>query len=259
MAAIQVGPDQAIGRRSQRILETLICGAASENVRLLCFPEHWIGEETERTVSATVDLMKRLAQQFRITIIPGGFYYKLQDGIYVATPVIDHEGELIGLQKKIHLFGDEKKRAKPASEYTIFNVDNLKFGIIVCYDLVFPEVARTLALKGADVIFVPSRILDLGIKPWHLYLSTRCLENRVPVVAPNVVWPPKYIGHSLILGLEQDATSPIVYPKTLATGGQHPEVIIAEIDPETVRNLREARLSERRPEAYKCLLEKARG
>jgi predicted amidohydrolase len=250
VAAIQIGPAHA----SKEIIETLVAKSVDGGARLLCFPEHWIGNETEREVSSTIELMKELARNFKVTIIAGGFYLDFQDGPYIAAPVINLRGEVIGLQRKIHLFGEEKRRAKPGSDATIFNIDGVKFGVIVCYDLVFPEVARALALKGADLVFVPSRILSHGLKPWHLYLSTRCLENRLPIVSANIVWPPQYVGQSLILGLEQHIDSSIVYPKIIATGGQSSEAVIAEIDLKTAKMLRESRLNERRPEVYKSML-----
>lgn len=250
VAAIQIGPEHA----SKEMLETLVATSVDGGARLLCFPEHWIGNETERGVSTVIELMKNLARNFRVTIIAGGFYLDFQEGPYVAAPVIDFRGEVIGVQRKIHLFGEEKKIAKPGSDTTIFNIDGVKLGVIVCYDLAFPEVARALALKGVDLVFVPSRILSHGVKPWHLYLSTRCLENRLPMVSANIVWPPQYVGRSIILGLEEHIDSSIVYPKIIAIGGQSSEAIVAEIDLETARRLRESRLSERRPEVYKSML-----
>ncbi|MEM2106640.1 MAG: carbon-nitrogen hydrolase family protein [Candidatus Bathyarchaeia archaeon] len=250
VAAIQIGPEHA----SKEMLETLVATSVDGGARLLCFPEHWIGNETERGVSTVIELMKNLARDFRVTIIAGGFYLDFQEGPYVAAPVIDLQGKVIGVQRKIHLFGEEKKIAKPGSDITIFNIDGVRLGVIICYDLAFPEVARALALKGVDLVFVPSRILSHGVKPWHLYLSTRCLENRLPMVSANIVWPPQYIGQSIILGLEEHIDSSIVYPKIIGIGGQSSEAIVAEIDLETARRLRESRLSERRPEVYKSML-----
>ncbi len=198
--------------------------------------------------------MKKQARKHDITIIAGGFYERLTDGIYVTAPVINPQGQLIGRQEKIHLFGKEKFKAKPGSDYRIFSVGDVKFGIIICYDLVFPEVARILTLNGADMVFVPSKIIKTGIEPWHLYLSTRCLENRVPLIGANLAWPPKYLGYSKIIDLQYNNQSDITVTKVVAVGGQSEEVLIADVNLKLAAELREKRIRERRPNTYRYLL-----
>ena len=73
------------------------------------------------------------------------------------------EGEIIGKQEKIHPFEYERNTVKPGREAKIFNT-GCKFGVIICYDMVFPNVANTPANKGAQVLFSPSRIVKRGIK-----------------------------------------------------------------------------------------------
>ncbi|MGB6680646.1 MAG: carbon-nitrogen hydrolase family protein [Candidatus Bathyarchaeia archaeon] len=256
VAAIQVGPKSDNENALHGIIEELTDRAASNGAKFLCFPEHYLSEETEESVLNILELMKKQARKHSITIIVGGFYERLSDGIYVTSPVVNPQGQLIGRQEKIHLFGKEKDRAKPGSDYRIFNVGDVKFGIIICYDLVFPEVARILALKGADMVFVPSRIFETGIGPWHLYLSARCLENRVPLIGANLIWPPKYLGHSRIFDLQYDNQSDITITRAVAVGGESQEVLIADVNLKAAAELREKRFRERRPNTYRFLLKK---
>jgi len=238
------------------IIEELTDRAVSNGAKFLCFPEHYLSQETEESVLNILELMKKQARKYNITIIAGGFYERLSDGIFVTAPVVNPQGQLIGRQEKIHLFGKEKDRAKPGSDYRIFNVGDVKFGVIICYDLVFPEVARILALKGADMIFVPSKIIETGIEPWHLYLSARCLENRFPLIGANLIWPPKYSGHSKIVDLQYDNQSDITITKAVAVGGESQEVLIADVNLKAAAELREKRIGERRPNTYRFLLKK---
>jgi omega-amidase len=233
----------------------LVRRAADCEAEIVCFPEHWLGVETSERVSDLIEYVRDLARRFNITIIAGGLIEHLSDGIFVTAPVVDQCGRLVGRQKKIHLFGGEKAKATPGSEYQIFESDKVKFGVMVCYDAVFPETARIFALKGAEMLFVPSRILKTGIQPWHLYLTTRCLENRLPIVAANVVYPPRYLGHSIILDVKEDAKTGVVHPTALSTGGESFEAILSEVNIQTSRELREARLKERRPSTYGLLSE----
>lgn len=121
----------------------------------------------------------------------------------------------------------------------------------ICYDNVFPESSRTLALKNADLLFVPSRIAAHGVDAWLLYLKTRALENRFPIIASNVTYPPKYVGGSVIIDLEVDNSTNVVSPKLVAFAQDEEEVILAEVDIEKARELRRERLEERKPNAYR--------
>jgi predicted amidohydrolase len=127
-----------------------------------------------------------VAKQKTVFIIPGAFLERIDDEIYVSCPIISKKGKLIGRQLKIHPFGLQRKDVKPGIKAEVFNLGKFKLGVVICYDAVFPEVSRVLATKGADVLFFPSKIKTEGVGPWHIYLQARALENRIPVVAPNV-------------------------------------------------------------------------
>ena len=90
----------------------------------------------------------------------------------------------------------------PGTEARIFNT-SCKFGIMICYDTVFPGVADTLSKKGAEIIFSPSRIVKEGIEPWKMYVQVRSLENRIPIIAPNVE-NIRFGGNSLIVELTKE-------------------------------------------------------
>ena len=74
---------------------------------------------------------------------------------------------------------------------------------MICYDTVFPGVAQMLANKGAEILFSPSRIVKEGIEPWKMYVQVRSLENRIPIIAPNVE-NIKFGGNSMIIELVKE-------------------------------------------------------
>ncbi len=137
-----------------------------------------------------------------MTIIPGAFYEKSENIVSINSPIIGPEGEIIGKQEKIHPYDYEKETVKPGTEAKIFNT-SCKFGIMICYDTVFPGVAETLTRKGAEILFSPSRIIKEGIEPWKMYVQVRSLENRIPIIAPNVK-DSKFGGNSLIVELVKE-------------------------------------------------------
>lgn len=76
--------------------------------------------------------------------------------------------------------------------------------------MVFADVAKSLAKKGAEVLFSPSRIVRRGLQPWHLYVQTRALENRIPILAANIE-NRRFGGKSIVVDLyEKDE---IMIPK----------------------------------------------
>ena len=137
-----------------------------------------------------------------MTIITGAFYEKNEEKISINSPIIGPEGEIIGKQEKIHPYDYEKETVDPGTEAKIFNT-SCKFGIMICYDTVFPGVADTLTKKGAEIIFSPSRIVKEGIDPWKMYVQVRSLENRIPIIAPNVE-NIRFGGNSLIVELTKE-------------------------------------------------------
>jgi predicted amidohydrolase len=193
-----------------------------------------------------------LAKDERVFLITGANYLQTDGGVRIRSTLFDPEGRTVGWQDKVHLFHEERNLAVAGREYGLLETALGKVGITVCYDNVFPEAARSLALRGADMLFVPSRITSEGLDPWLLYLKTRALENRIPIIAPNIFASPKYPGGSVIIDLKQTThASPVILPEIIASAGAGEKVIVAEINIDQARHLRLKRLAERMPEAYR--------
>jgi len=107
------------------------------------------------------------------------------------------EGDIIARYRKIHLFdvnvpGErpilESKTRKPGDNIVVALWHGIMLGFSVCYDIRFPELYRSLALKGSKVIFVPSSFtMTTGKDHWKVLLRARAIENQVYVVAPNQI------------------------------------------------------------------------
>lgn len=195
-----------------RILESL----GKKEVDVICLPEQWLQNNRILDFDDEFSDFKKIAKEFSMTIIPGAFYKKKSKKWFIASPVIGPTGDIIGEQEKIHPFGYEKKLIRSGTKTKIFNT-KCKFGLVICYDMVFAEVAKSLTLKGADVLFSPSRIVKKGIAPWHQYTMVRALENRIPLLAANVK-NQKFGGKSVIIDLfEKDG---IIIPKKIELTNQ---------------------------------------
>jgi predicted amidohydrolase len=220
VAALQV----ALGKGSYRIAvedtQTLIRQAANAGAQIVCLPEHWLLEYGEQGYTVVKELAET-ARSERVYVISGANYTPIPSAkpeeIRIRSFLISPGGQIVGQQDKVHLFQNEKNVATTGDGYEIFETPLGKIGICICYDNVFPEASRTLVLRGADLLFVPSRIISEGVDPWILYLRTRALENRVPVVAPNIFHPARYVGGSVIIDLVVNHSSPVVSPRITAS------------------------------------------
>jgi predicted amidohydrolase len=169
---------------------------------IVCLPEQWLTNNEISKFDSEFSEFKKIAKEFSMTIIPGAFYEVTKKKTSIISPVIGPKGEFIGKQEKIHPFDYERDRVKPGKEAKIFNTA-CKFGVIICYDMVFPKVANTFVKKGAQVLFSPSRIVKRGIEPWQMYVQVRALENRIPILAANVQ-NHRFGGNSIIVDLTEN-------------------------------------------------------
>ncbi|MGZ4681047.1 MAG: carbon-nitrogen hydrolase family protein [Acidimicrobiales bacterium] len=99
---------------------------------------------------------RELARSLGVAII-GGFAERTDSGIANAAVVIDASGTVLGTYRKLHLFGAEHRLFVPGDRgLPVFTLGDTRVGVLICYDLRFPESARILALQGADVVAVPT-------------------------------------------------------------------------------------------------------
>ena len=187
-----------------------------QNTDIVCLPEQWLKNNEIRNFNTEFSEFKKIAKEYSMTIIPGAFYNKIKNKTVIISPIIGPKGEFIGNQEKIHPFDYEREAIKPGKEAKIFNTV-CKFGVVICYDMVFPKVANTFAKKGAQVLFSPSRIVKRGIEPWQMYVQVRSLENRIPILAANVE-NQKFGGNSMIVDLTEK--NKVVTTKIMKLNGE---------------------------------------
>lgn len=213
---VKLGVIQTVSYRSNnsaiREVSKLVEALGKKETDIISLPEQWLYRNDIADFEYEFKPLLSLAKEYEMTIIPGAFYHKNKGRYTITSPVIGSRGEIIGEQEKIHPFSYEKKVIKHGTQAKLFKT-KCKFGIIICYDMVFPRVANLLAKKGAQVLFSPSRIVRPGIIPWHLYIQARALENRIPILAANVE-NKRFGGKSVIVDLIDK--NKIVLPKILA-------------------------------------------
>lgn len=122
-----------------------------------------------------------------------GFPLKENSKIYNAAVFISPEG-FYHVYKKVHLFGTEKKVFHRGDSFQIFSYRDVKFGFLICYDWAFPESARVLALKGAQVLLHPA---NLVLHYAQEAMKVRAIENHIFVITANRIGSESVEGHTL--------------------------------------------------------------
>ncbi|WP_205793741.1 nitrilase-related carbon-nitrogen hydrolase [Methanosarcina sp. MSH10X1] len=157
-------------------------------------------------------------------------------------------GRLAGIHRKTHLYGPEKEYFAHGDRLAPIRLEKsgLSIGLIVCNELRYPEVARKLALEGADLLVSAAEIPDFYIHPWHTMSLSRAIENQLPHVACNRVGKDRYstyTGNSFIAD---------GWGQILAEAGKEECVLLGEIDHEKATEIRKAGsiLEDRRPDLY---------
>jgi len=164
--------------------------------------------------------------------ISGG-YIENESGRFFNSAFFIGDGKFLLNYRKIHLFDEEKAFFTPSSSgFKVIEYKSTKFGLMICFDWVFPEAARTLTLKGAQVILHPA---NLVLPYCQDAMITRAIENKVYIVTANRVGVEKsknkvlkFTGHSQIV-------NPL--GKRLVKFSKNKEMIkIIEIDPSISNN-----------------------
>ncbi|RKX84046.1 MAG: acyltransferase [Spirochaetes bacterium] len=213
-----------------------------------------VSELTETPAeSQSIDMLTELCSAGNCHIV-AGFAEKDEKKLYNSAVLVGPDG-LIGVYRKIHLFGFEKELFDPGPDApVVYDIGGLKVGMMVCFDWFFPETARLLALAGADVIAHPSNlVLDWCQKS----MITRCLENNLFAVTANRFGSETREGKELTFTGGSQITAPRgVILSSASTDSDN--VSIIEIDEQQARdkNVTPANhlLNDRRVELYGGLM-----
>ncbi len=195
-----------------------ILKAAQNKAVLVAFPEFMMfytsSSQTPKQLASLAEKkdgnfvkeIKKVAKEKHIEVI-GSFYEKSRkkDRVYDTSFVIDKFGKLISTYRKIHLYDalgfKESKKLTSGSKITKPVGTSIgKVGMMICYDLRFPEMSRSLASSGSEILAAPSAWVkgDMKEEHWLTINKTRAIENGCFVIAPDQVGN-IYCGRSIVV------------------------------------------------------------
>lgn len=204
------------------------------------------------------EFLSQTARTNNVYLIGGSIPEEAEnDRLFNTCFVFDQEGIQIGKHRKVHLFDVQIENGQQFKESDVFTPGNQltlvdtvygRIGIMICFDIRFPEWSRMLALEGAQVIIAPSAFnMTTGPAHWKMTFKARALDNQAYLVgcspARNIESEYVSYGHSII-------TSP--WGDVIAECGHSEEVMVQQIDIDYVNKIRKQLplLNNRRKDLY---------
>lgn len=218
------------------LLECAARQASRDGSRLLVLPELFltgynIGQaalrrEAEPADGPSAEAAARIAGAHGLALLYG--YPEQGEGgaIHNSALLIGPDGQRLANYRKTHLFGDmERATFTPGSDaFVLADVAGLRVGILICYDVEFPEMVRGLALRGADVVAVPTACMEPYDFVPQIMVRTRAFENQVFLIYANRCGKEgaiAYLGQSCIVAPDGSV---------LARAGVEDALLVATLD-----------------------------
>jgi predicted amidohydrolase len=257
------------GTKEHNLEETLkMIEEAVANCRdldVIAFPEYNyrdttcedVGKSAEPIPGPYTDAIAELAKKHNVNIIPGSMV-EARDGKRHrnTVPFINRDGLIIGKYSKVHLFDavgcKESDKVEPGDQVVVVDADFGKVGLMVCYDLRFPDFAKTMVLMGADIIVCPAAFPTGAKLPprtdhWDVLVASTALYNQTYVCAVNLFGT---INNEIPFG-----RSSVIDPwgTAVASASNKTCIVYATLDMEYQKAVKEklATWQNRRPDLYK--------
>ena len=183
---------------------------------------------------SAVESMSAWARGNRVLLVGGSVPESEGDKLYNTCFVFDREGTVLAKHRKVHLFDvdipgmrfKESSTFTPGEDITVFDTEYGKMGCAVCFDVRFPELFRAMAVRGAEMIFLPAQFnMTTGPAHWEMTLRMRAVDNEVFFVGAAAAryegFNYECWGHSMIID---------PYGRVLSAADEKEQIIYADID-----------------------------
>jgi deaminated glutathione amidase len=223
----------------------MVAEAAARKADLIVFPEMFMAlpeqgrsldEVAEPLDGPFINSLASLASKYGLHI--GAGFWETVPGdhrVYNTAVILSPEGKLLDCYRKVHLFDAlsirESDRMIPGNALPpLFTINEVRVGLAICYDLRFPELFRYLAIRGADLILLPSAWYAGPLKEehWLTLLKARAIENTVYMAGANLTRG-AFSGRSAIFD---------PFGVLIAGTGESPGLVMGEVDIDRVKEVR---------------------
>jgi predicted amidohydrolase len=247
---------QALAQLDSTAADAKVQGADLLLCPEMCLTGYAIGAQQVKALSEAADgpmaqSVASIAQRHQIAIVYG-YPERHPDGLqpFNAAQAIAANGHPVGRYRKTHLFGDIDRQQFTAGEAAsqVFEYRGWRLGLLICYDVEFPETVRLLALQGADALLVPTANMAGFDEVPNVLLPARACENRLYLAYANACGSENrlnYGGLSAVVNANGEV---------IASAKQGAALLIAQLAPDHLASARQhSQLPHRRPDLYRPL------
>ncbi len=260
LALLQHAPTPADVDTSIERIRATAAQASAQGAQLLLVPEASLTgyniplalaqEVAVEADGSTTAALKSICQEYAIALAYG-YIERAAGALFNTVQVIDATGTIVSHYRKTHLWGDLDRNLFKAGDAfaPAFELDGWRLGLLICYDIEFPETVRHLALAGCELVLAPTALMT----PWSFVADhvtkVRAAENQLYLAYANYCGPEhdiEYVGHSCIVS--PDGTD-------LTRAGADPQLLMATLTREAISAIRQdlPYHRDRRPELYRAL------
>jgi predicted amidohydrolase len=186
---------------------------AHPEVEIAVFPELYLGaydldslDQTARPVDCDELALITRAAAAAATAVVVGFAERGGDGrLYNSVACIDRDGSTAGVYRKTQLFAREREVFEPGRELRVISLAGVAVAPLICFDVEFPELARALAVSGAELLVTSSANMDPYAVDHEIATRARALENHLPHLYVNAVGTTggfRFVGCSRSIGAD---------------------------------------------------------
>jgi predicted amidohydrolase len=240
-------------------LDAAAAQAAQRGARLLITPElslsgYVLGPQAaalaEEADGPAARQVLRIAARHGV-VVAYGHLERAGGAVHNAVSLVGPDGTLLATYRKTHLYGDQERAAfTPGTEQVVqADLDGVRIGLLVCYDIEFPETAREHALAGTDLLAVPTALMRPYEAVPRLLVPARAYENGLHIAYANRCGQEgdlDFAGLSCLAGPDGEVR---------ARAGATPGLLVADVDPQANAAARKDSpyLTDRRPDLYRTI------
>ncbi|MGR6836517.1 carbon-nitrogen hydrolase family protein [Syntrophomonas erecta] len=245
--------------------EKMIKSAASSGAEIIILPEVFnapyqsdlFPHYAEPYPGPTTTCLSNWARQLGVCLVGGSIIERDENNLYNSSFIFSSDGSLLGRHRKIHLFDvnisggvtfQESETLKAGNFPAIFQYKGITIGVIICFDIRFPELIRLMALQGVQLLVVPAAFnLTTGPAHWKLLMRCRAVDNQMYVAAASPARNPSASyqawGHSMLVN---------PWGEVAAELDEKENIIITDIDVANTSRVRQELpiLTQRRTDLY---------
>ncbi len=245
--------------------------AALAGAQIVCYPElalHGYGPQeaadlAEPLAGESVQIISQCAVDLGVTLLVGMAEAGSDDGKPYLTQLVAFPDSRLGVYRKTHLGRSEKKYFSPGDTFPVFWAHGVCFGVGICWDWHFPEVATIYSLKGAEILFAPHaspKAVGDRKELWLRYLGARAYDNSVYLGACNVLGSngkgQEFKGGALVLGPKGEMLAESFDGRGGMLLAELPAEVLNTLRSQSGRSMKERFfLAQRRKELYREIIE----